>query len=83
MTVLNVPLPEGLADFVAVQATAGGYTSASDYVLALLREVQQAKARAELETKLLAGVQSLDRGEGRPVTKADWEALRARVAAAP
>lgn len=79
MTVLNLALPEPLADFVAVQAAAGGYGSATDYVLALLRDAQQAKARATLEAKLLAGVQSLDCGEGREITSSDWERLRARV----
>jgi len=76
---MTVPLPEALADFVAVQAAAGGYGSASDYSLALLRDAQQANAREALEVKLLAGIQSLDRGEGREMTVADWERMRARV----
>lgn len=78
MATLQLHLPEPLDAFVALQATAAGYPSVSEYILALIREAQLAKEKAELEAKLLAGVQALDRGEGKEWTASDWERMKAR-----
>jgi Arc/MetJ-type ribon-helix-helix transcriptional regulator len=81
MTTIHIDLPDALGEYVAKQAATAGYASANDFVLALLREALRAKARAELEAKLLVGVEELNRGEGRPWTKADFDALRADLRA--
>ncbi|MBL8795868.1 MAG: type II toxin-antitoxin system ParD family antitoxin [Planctomycetia bacterium] len=73
MTTISIQLSEPLENFVADQVSAGGFQDASDYLLDLLH---QAQARSTLEEKLLAGVTSQDRGEGREMTGADWERLR-------
>jgi Arc/MetJ-type ribon-helix-helix transcriptional regulator len=79
MTTINVPLPDKLEEFVAARAALDGFCSASDYVLELIRRAQQSSERSKLEARLLTGVQSLDRGEGRPMTPADWNRLRADI----
>jgi Arc/MetJ-type ribon-helix-helix transcriptional regulator len=79
MPTIQVLLPESLEPFVASQVAVEGHSSASEYLLSLLRQAQQAKAKAELEAKLLAGLEALDRGDGRPMTSADWERLRSGV----
>lgn len=79
MTDLHLRLPESLETFLAAEVALGGYENAGDYVLALLQHAKQAKQRAELETKLLAGIQSLERGDGREMTTADWDRLHARI----
>ncbi|MFO0967346.1 MAG: hypothetical protein U0793_17445 [Gemmataceae bacterium] len=48
-----------------------------DFIVDLLRTLKE--SRAELEAKLLEGVDDLDRGEGRAMQASDWEALRRRV----
>jgi Arc/MetJ-type ribon-helix-helix transcriptional regulator len=80
MTTIKLVLPESLVGFVAAEATAAGHESVSEYVLDLIRQAQQARRRAALESQLLEGVESLDRGEGREMTPADWERLKAEVA---
>jgi len=79
MSTLLIEVPESLQGFLAAQATASGYGNQSDYVLALLRQTQQATARQELESKLLAGVEALERGEGQPMTSGDWEKMREEI----
>jgi Arc/MetJ-type ribon-helix-helix transcriptional regulator len=78
MTTMQVELPEALYQFVCERAAAEGYASPADYVLALIR---RATRRAEFEAKILEGLEELDRGEGQPVTRADWDELRAEIRA--
>jgi Arc/MetJ-type ribon-helix-helix transcriptional regulator len=78
MATITVSLPEPLHAFVEAKAAAEGHGDASAYVRALIAEAQQATLRAEVEEKLLAGVDALDRGEGRELTAADWEQLRTK-----
>jgi Arc/MetJ-type ribon-helix-helix transcriptional regulator len=79
MTTIQVPLPNDLESFVADQVREQGHTSASEYLLNLVRAAQRAAARDALEQKLVEGVDALDRGEGRSLNPEDWAALRARV----
>ena len=78
MTTMQFELPEPLRDFVHQQAAAGGYASPGDYVVAVL---QRAARRAEIDAKLREGLAELQRGEGRPMTREDWDALHAEVRA--
>jgi antitoxin ParD1/3/4 len=79
MSVLNLSLPDSLAEFVAEQVTAQGYASATDYVLDLVRKAQRVVAERELERLVLPALESLDRGEGKEMTADDWERLRQRL----
>lgn len=81
MTTLNVKIPDTLETFIAAQAAIEGHDSASDYVVALVSRAKCEKERSSLEGALLEGVDSLDRGEGRPLTSEDWRRLRARLEA--
>jgi antitoxin ParD1/3/4 len=57
MTTVNISLPESMKTFVEEQAAKEGYASVSEYLRAVIRDLQQRKARkAELEAKLLEGV---------------------------
>jgi antitoxin ParD1/3/4 len=71
-TTLTITLPEPVGAFVAEQVAAGGYTSPSDYIAAVLREIHQRKAQEKLEALLLQGLDS----EVAPMTPEDWEATR-------
>jgi antitoxin ParD1/3/4 len=68
MATLNISLPEGMKVFVESQVRKGeSYTSASDYVRALIREDQKRKAE-EKEALLLEGL-----GSGEPIeANAAW-----------
>lgn len=76
MASITISLPEPLHAFVEAKAAADGHGDASAYVRALIAEAQRASLRAEVEEKLLAGVEALDQGQGRELTPADWEQLR-------
>ena len=76
MTTLNISLPDPMKAFIEAQVQTGAYASASDYVRALVREAQKRQAHEELETKLLAALDSHDFAE---VTPAMFDGIRARL----
>ena len=76
MTTLNISLPDPMKAFIEAQVQSGAYASASDYVRALVREAQKRQAQEELETKLLAALDSHDFAE---VTPEMFERIRARI----
>jgi len=78
---IDLPLSDSLQQFVAQRAAQGGFTNSRDYILALLEQERRAEGREGLEAKLLQGLAELDRGEGQPMTSADWDRLRAQVRA--
>ena len=75
MTSMNISLPETLKLFVEEQVSSGGYSTASEYLRELIREAQRRRDRRELESKLLAGLQS----PTSEMTADDWTALRERI----
>lgn len=75
MITLNISLPESLKSFVEEQVNLGGYSTASEYVCSLIREAQERRTKAELESKLLAALGA----EATSMGTADWDQLRERV----
>ena len=73
METTNISLPESMKHFVEEQVTAGGYSSASDYICALVHEDQKRKAQDQLEALLL---EALDSGEPTEMAKEDWVEIR-------
>lgn len=73
MTSMNISLPDEMKGFVDEQVTRGGYSTASEYVRALLREAQRKAAQDRLETLLLEG---LDSEPAKPLTDEDWQTIR-------
>ena len=79
LTSLNVSLPNSLKDYLAVRVSAGGYSTPSEYVRALIREDQKRTAEERLETLLVEGLSS---GEPIEVTSKYWKQKRQRLAEA-
>ncbi len=73
MQTMNISLPDSMKHFIERQVAAGGYSSASEYVRALVRDEQQRQAKARLETLLL---EALDSGDPTAMTREDWDTLR-------
>ena len=73
MQTMNISLPDSMKHFIEGQVAAGGYSSASEYVRALVRAEQHRQAKARLETLLL---EALDSGDPTAMTKEDWDAIR-------
>ena len=76
MTTLNISLPDGMRAYVEEQAAAGGYSTVSEYVRALIREDQKQKAQQMIETQLLEGLAS---GDAKKMMPEDWQAIRKEV----
>jgi antitoxin ParD1/3/4 len=76
MTSLNISLPQNLKDFVESQAEAGGFSTPSEYIRALIRDDQKRRAEEKLETLLLEGLNS---GEPIEITPEYWERKRAHL----
>ena len=72
MQSMNISLPDPLKKFVDGQIAQGRYSSVSEYVRELIRADEKRKAEAELETKLLEGLNSPE----TELTPADWNAIR-------
>ena len=72
MESVNISLPEALQRFVDAQLATGRYSSASEYVLELIREDEKGKSAERLETLLLEGLE----GEEAELTGADWKGIR-------
>ena len=75
MTSLNISLPDPLRLFVEEQMRKGGYTTASEYLGALIRKAQRRALQHQLEAMLQAGIQS----PTSEMTADEWSALRDRV----
>lgn len=73
---MNIALPEALKDFVLSQVVDSGYSTASEYIRELIRADQKRRAQERLETILLEG---LDGGNLTPLTKKEWDGIRAQV----
>lgn len=76
MTTLNISLPESMRAFIEEQTNTGAYSTASEYLRALVREDQKRRAQEHLEALLLEGLES---GQTEKLTPADWEEVRQQV----
>ena len=76
MPVIQLDLPPDLDQFVRDQARTAGHVEVDAFVIAVLRRLQDSKAKAEIEVKLSAAIEQLDRGEGRSLTPLDWQNMR-------
>jgi antitoxin ParD1/3/4 len=72
MQSMNISLPDPLKQFVDGQVAQGRYSSASEYVRELIRADEKRKAEAELEAKLLEGLNSAE----TELTASDWIDIR-------
>jgi len=75
MSTINISLPESMRAFVEERVAKEGYGTVSEYVRALLREDQKRTARADLDAKLLAGLNS----EMIEMDENYWPRVRARA----
>lgn len=76
METMNISLPGPLKEYVEAKVSAGGYSSASEYVRELVRADQKRQAKDELEQVLLASIGS---GEAMDVTPEMVDEVRARL----
>jgi antitoxin ParD1/3/4 len=72
---MNISLPDPMKHFVEEQVSAGGYSSASEYVRELVRADQKRKKKDKLEGVLLEALKS----EPETVTPAWWAKLRREI----
>ncbi len=76
MDTMNIALPESMKHFVKEQVTAGGYSSASEYVRELIRADQKRKVEDRIDALLLEG---LDSGQPIPVTQEYWDEKKRKL----
>jgi antitoxin ParD1/3/4 len=81
MTSLNISLPENIKDYVEQRVLQSGYGSVDEYFLALIQHEQQYRAQEQLDSLLLEGLDSLERGEGIEATDEWWDTERDRLSA--
>ncbi|WP_035985137.1 type II toxin-antitoxin system ParD family antitoxin [Leptolyngbya sp. KIOST-1] len=77
MSHITISLPDNLKAFVDEQVAQSGYASADDYFLALVQlDQRRRQAKESLDSLLIEGLDSLDRGEGIEATDNWWEQER-------
>jgi antitoxin ParD1/3/4 len=76
METMNISLPDPMKEFVEELVARGDYSSASEYVRALIREDRKRREKERLEALLLEGLNS---GPATEMTTEDWEQIRAEV----
>ena len=79
MTSMNVSLPQELKEYVEKQTKVGDSTP-SEYVREIIREDQKRRAKEQLNTLLLEG---LDSGDPLPATPAFGDELKRDALAKP
>jgi len=71
---MNISLPDEMKAFIEVQATQKGFGTVSEYMRAIIRDVQEQNLeREQLDAVLLEGINS---GPGTPLASSDWERIR-------
>ena len=75
METITISLSESMREFIDAQLADNGYSTASEYICALIREDQKRKAEEKLEALLLEGLE----GDPIEVTDAWWDEFRARL----
>src|SRR5438128_580878 len=74
MATLNITVPEAMKAFIQEQALKHGFGTVSEYMRAMIRELQEREdRRGEIRQKLLEAVRS---GPATPLTRADWDGIR-------
>jgi putative addiction module CopG family antidote len=72
MTIRTINIPDALNDFLEAQIQAGHYTDADEFFRALIASAQK---RSEIDDKLEAALDEIERGEGSPWQKGDFQRL--------
>jgi antitoxin ParD1/3/4 len=76
MSSVNISLPEQMRAYVEEQVSKGGYGTVSEFVRDLIRQDQKRRAKENLETLLLEGLES---GSPTFMSAQDWENIREAV----
>jgi putative addiction module CopG family antidote len=76
MSSVNISLPEQMRAYVEEQVSKGGYGTVSEFVRDLIRQDQKRRAKENLETLLLEGLES---GSPPFMSAQDWENIREAV----
>lgn len=74
-TTWNISLPSEVKAFVEEQAAREGYPTASEYLQAIILDLQRRRAKGDLDAKLLEGLRS----PAVRVTDAVWADLEGRI----
>jgi antitoxin ParD1/3/4 len=76
MKSMNISLPDTMRAYVEELVAQGGYSSVSEYFRELVRQDQKHRAKEQLQTMLLEGLNS---GNATEMTAQDWEDIRKTV----
>ena len=72
MASMDISLPDEMMTFVETQAAQEGFGSVSEYLCALIRDLQKRQAKRNLEAKLREAIES---GPAEPMTREDWDSI--------
>ena len=76
MATMDISLPDEMMAFVETQAAQEGFGSVSEYLCALIRDLQKRRAKLDLEAKLREAIES---GPAETMTRGDWDELERKA----
>lgn len=77
MATMNITVPDAMKAFVHEQAVKGGFGNVSEFMRAVIRDLQEREDdRNEIREKLLEAVRG---GPSTPMTQTDWDGIRNEV----
>jgi antitoxin ParD1/3/4 len=71
---IKISLPDDLQAFVEAETARQGFGTVSEYMRAIIRDMQEQQAKRDRLDALL--IEGLDSGPATPLTKDDWEHIR-------
>ena len=77
-TTMSFALPTTMRSYIDERVKSGAYGNTSEYLRDLIRRDQEEQAKKRLRELIEEGLQS---GPGSPLTDADVDAIKARIAA--
>lgn len=72
MATFNIQLPDSMVDLIDKEAREDGFSSASDFLQAIVSDALDKRCRKRLDAKLQQGIDELDAGLGIALTPEFW-----------
>ena len=79
MATFNIQLPDSMVELIDQEAREDGFSSANDFLQAIVSDALGKRCRERLDAALLEGIDELDAGLGIAVTPEFWQQKKEKL----
>ena len=79
MATFNIQMPDSMVELIDKEARKDGFSSANDFLQALVSDALGKRYRERLDAKLQQGIDELDAGLGIAVTPEFWQQKKEKL----